>query len=195
MKKDELEFILEKSLKPIFDEVAYIKKQIDRKADEISTEVNASVQFMEFNEESIHKDIESVRSEIKSLISETSNKNYNNGVDLLFISEVSGKAVNNIFDILENIEVEIDSSNLSLKRKQSLKKMVSNIYTECEFQDLIGQRVSRVIGKLEDLKNSFNSNSSICDFIEEEGSGSTKIEDDISQDEIDNIFDKNGESS
>lgn len=188
MDKSELENLLKEAIDPLFNRIDKFEKYVDRRIYEVSAEVNAIVQFMELNEEEIKRNIAAAQNRIKEFITHnTTQSSLKSGVDLSFITDVSSIAVNNIIDNLEHIERDISHANLSPELLENIERKISQIYLECEFQDLVGQRVNRVIRILKDMEGSFDE---VVSENKEEiySSSEDGINEEISQDQIDKMF-------
>lgn len=132
-------------------EISDLRKFIDRRVAEVSSEVSASIQFMEMNEENFNAKILSLKSDLNEVLSSNHSDLSNGGLELDFIAKVTASAANNIMDKLESLETVLEDVSLDVQLKQKIQHIVMGIYSDCEFQDLVGQRVSRIKEKISDF--------------------------------------------
>lgn len=181
-------------LELIQDEFAKLHQFVDRRISEVSSEVSASIQFMEMNEESINHKILSLKKDLGSVLNSDKKSDWENGgLELEYIADITNKAVNNILDKLEHVEsllaANIDNELVS----KQIKKLIIGIYSDCEFQDLVGQRVKRVRERIKDVNEIISSTYEDTEektimVVDENHTQEVATKAEIKQEDIDKLF-------
>jgi len=152
--------------------------------------------------------IEDARKELGTLkTSDISDKHIPTATDELdAIVEATAEATGSIMDACESIESTIDGVKSSAA--ENISTQVTNIYEACTFQDITGQRISKVVSTLKEIEEKVNHLVGILGHHpgiedeegEDEGDGDGRTGDDallngpqlpgnsISQDEIDKLL-------
>ncbi len=168
---------------------------------------------LKFELEELSSVIMDTRREISSIKSQNSGPQIHAMTDQLdaVVADTEG-ATNNILEALETIEDKNESLELNatdpdeLEITESISQAVMKIYEACNFQDITGQRISKVVGTLKFVEDRIEKMIDILggdehlkglDGVEHEEqmdgdvalSGPQATGQEISQDEIDALFD------
>lgn len=168
--------------KNILDRIDNLEKFIDRRIAEMSAEISASVEFMEMNDEDLQSKIKDVQNLISNINQNTDPTSINNGIDMSFIIKTTEDAANNFFTIAD----EIKTLTMIIEDQDVVKELdniIMKIFENCGFQDLVGQRVRRI---QDQLNLAIDPTAKIQSFNSPDQKITSK---DISQDDIDSLFD------
>ena len=133
-------------------DLAELRSFIDRRIAELSAEVNASVQLMDFSESNLSGQLSTIREQITGIIALPSNATRNSGLELEAVVEATDNAANRIMEAAEAIgdwsrQISADPAVIDV-----LNTHINTIFEACAFQDLTGQRIRRAIQHLQQVE-------------------------------------------
>jgi len=185
----DLEKLYEKITLHTNEEFHKLHKFIDRRIAEVSSEVSASIQFMELNEENFNEKIFSLKRDLNEVLESPGSNWSNGGLELEYIADITQTAANNIMDKLDELGKGIDNIGLDDEQNRFIKDIIFAIYADCEFQDLVGQRVARIKERISDfdqlISNNFPQDERV---VNSQFASNHKLNSEISQTDIDELF-------
>lgn len=137
-------------IQPLFSD---LRTFVDRRIAELSAEVAATVQLMDFSEEKLTDQIGKVHEQIASLVAIPAATTRNSGVELEAVVQATEAAANTIMEAAEAIQDWIQSGRQDPASLKALSDRVNSIFEACSFQDVTGQRIRRAIQHLQHVEN------------------------------------------
>ena len=125
---------------------------VDRRIAELSMEVHATVQLVDFSEANLSGQIAKVHEQIASVIAAPNGGARNSGLELEAIVQVTETAANRIMEAAEAIDEWVRHGRHDPAGVASVTEKISSIFEACSFQDLTSQRVRRAIEHLEQVE-------------------------------------------
>ena len=143
----------------LMEKYTALEKFVARRFDEISMEINATSQQMDFAEETFTKRFAEMFETIQALSYQGDGKSPANvGVELSAVIAVTENAANTILDAAEliksltkQIEEKADDDRYRAT-VTAIQKELLNIYMACEFQDITSQRITQAVNELNDVE-------------------------------------------
>lgn len=126
-----------------------LHKLVDRRIAELSVEVHAAVQLLDYSEANLSSQIARVHEQIASVVATPSLEARNSGLELEAIIQVTETAANRIMEAAEAIDDWVRSGANDRDGVASVNGRINAIFEACAFQDLTSQRVRRAIEHLE----------------------------------------------
>jgi len=126
-----------------------LQRFVDRRIAELSTEVHATVQLVDFSEANLSGQIARIHEQIASVVAAPGKEARNSGVQLEAIVQVTETAANRIMEAAEAIDEWVRHGRHDPAGVASVSEKISSIFEACSFQDLTSQRVRRAIEHLE----------------------------------------------
>lgn len=178
-----------------------LEKFIHRRFDEISAEINATAQQVDFAEEGIVRrfgEIMGILTSISQYRDGTSPMNQ--GVELEAVVEITERAANRILDAAERIAsrlqkgIESGEAGFENAEVESIHDDIQEILMACEFQDLTGQRIRMTIENLRKIEERLSTTlANLGVEVEAQNAQQETFEEvtysGASQDDIDALFD------
>lgn len=137
------------SLTTLFDEQ---RRFIDRRIAELSMEINATVQLLDYSESNLSGQLQSIHTQIMSLITAPSTAARNSGLELEAVVQATEDAANTIMEAAEAIDTWVRDSGAGPAGLQSVSDKINAIFEACSFQDLTSQRIRRAIEHLQSVE-------------------------------------------
>lgn len=179
----------------IHEQLLFFKKDIDRRLDELSMEVNATSQLVGMAEETTKKHFTEMV-EVLSAVSqkEDSKTPLNAGVELDTVVRITEQAATRILDAADRISGNLD--NMGDKNKAEYKTTMEainadlqEIFMACEFQDITSQRIRATLNNLQKVEDRLSSTLGRMGIdIEVNGKTANPADRISSQEEIDSFF-------
>ncbi|MBE9606416.1 hypothetical protein IAI18_16250 [Acetobacteraceae bacterium H6797] len=136
-------------IQPFFAE---LRSFVDRRIAELSAEVAATVQLMDFSEEKLTEQIGRVHEQIAGLVAIPAATTKNSGIELEAVVQATENAANTIMEAAEAIQDWIQSGRQDPESLRALSDRVNLIFEACSFQDVTGQRIRRAIQHLQHVE-------------------------------------------
>lgn len=130
-----------------------LQRFVDRRIAELSMEVSATVQLMDFSESNLSGQIARIHEQIASVVAAPSMEARNSGVELEAIVQVTETAANRIMEAAEAIDEWVRHGRHDPAGMATVSEQISSIFEACSFQDLTSQRVRRAIEHLERVES------------------------------------------
>lgn len=130
----------------MFDE---LRRFVDRRISELSAEIHATVQLVDFSEENLSGQISRIHEQIANLVAIPAASTRNSGVELEAVVHATETAANTILEAAEAIQAWADDG---AEDRGPLLDKVNSIFEACSFQDVTGQRIRRAIQHLQQVE-------------------------------------------
>lgn len=130
-------------------DLAELRGFIDRRIAELSAEVHATVDLLDFSETNLTGQLSAIREQIAGIIALPSAVTRNSGLELEAVVEATDSAANRILEAAEAIGAWAHHDPEATK---ALAEHVNTIFEACSFQDLTGQRIRRAIQHLQQVE-------------------------------------------
>lgn len=185
-----------KSMIKMTERLIELETFVARRFDELSMEINATSQQMDFQEEEFQKQFSEVMDVMKA-VAHTGDGNTaaNTGVELAAVVDVTEKSANDIIDATERIRNAI-SEKAEIIGNDIADTIVADldvILMACEFQDITGQRIRNAVSNLTDIEDKLSSTLDKMGIEVIEDPNSQVAQElstaQASQDDIDKLFD------
>jgi chemotaxis protein CheZ len=131
-------------------EVEDLRRFVDRRIAELSTEIHATVQLVDYSETSLSKKLAGIHDEIVSIVARPA-LTQNSGVELEAVVTATEQAANQIMEAAEAISNWLQAGG-DPAALQAVTQQVNAIFEACTFQDLTGQRIRRAIQHLQQVE-------------------------------------------
>ena len=124
-----------------------LRRFVERRMTELSTEINATVQMVDFSEAHLSQKLQQMYEQLTYVVALPAQPPRNSSVDLESIVCATEDAANRIMSAAENIRG-------CIARNQSgdsavIAEQLNAIFEACSFHDLTGQRVRRALKHLQ----------------------------------------------
>ena len=125
---------------------------LDRRIAELSAEVHATVQLVDYSEENLFGQLNRIREQIATLIAIPATTTRNSGLELEAVVQATEAAANTIMEAAEAIQDWLASDSKDAASLRLVSEKVSSIFEACSFQDVTGQRIRRAIQHLQQVE-------------------------------------------
>jgi len=149
---DRLEELVERAVRramaPFCEE---LRAFVDRRVAEMSAELNAAVQIVDFSEAALSGQLAGIQDQIARVLGASGAQPGTDGLELATIVAQSEDAAHRILDAAEAINRAIGPAGAV---NDTVRENLATILSACEFQDLAGQRIRRAIEHLQLVEGS-----------------------------------------
>jgi hypothetical protein len=130
--------------------VAELRHFVDRRFDEVSSELHAVLEFFDLSENKVQEQLQAMRAELAQVVNnDPSSHESNSGVELEAVIRITEAAANKIMEAAESIVQRLDQQpDANGETSGAIRQQLNAIFEACSFQDLTGQRVRRAIDRL-----------------------------------------------
>ncbi len=132
-------------------EVADLRRFVDRRIAELSMEIHATVQLVDFSETNLSQKLAGIHEQIASMVAPPIASSYNSGLELEAVVTATENAANQIMEAAEAIGTWLHAGG-DPASLPAVTQQVNAIFEACTFQDLTGQRVRRAIEHLQQVE-------------------------------------------
>jgi chemotaxis protein CheZ len=136
----------------IREEVGGLRSFVDRRIAELSAEVHATTQLMDFSESNLTGQLASLRDQISGVLAVPSAATRNSGLELEAVVHATEEAANRIMEAAEAIGDWLREGNRDPASIGVVNEKVAAIFEACSFQDVTGQRIRRAIQHLQQVE-------------------------------------------
>ncbi len=130
----------------LFDD---LRRFVDRRMAEVSAEVNATVQLVDYSEANLSGQLTRIHDQIARVVAVPAEATRNSGIELESVVEATETAATKIMEAAEAISVWASSAERDGIARAAIAEKVSDIFEACSFQDITGQRIRRAIEHLQ----------------------------------------------
>ncbi|WP_132295065.1 hypothetical protein [Roseicella aquatilis] len=131
---------------------ADLRSFLDRRVAELSAELHATVQLMDYSESNLSGQLAKIHDQIAGLVAVPAASTRNSGMELEAVVQATEAAANTILEAAEAIQIWIDGGAQDREALQALSARVNAIFEACSFQDVTGQRIRRAIQHLQQVE-------------------------------------------
>jgi chemotaxis protein CheZ len=168
-------------------EMGDLRSFVDRRIAELSTEIHATVDLLDFSETNLSGQLKGIKEQIAGLTATPAIATRNSGLELEAVVQATEAAANRIMEAAEAIGDWLRDGKNGPAAVQAVSEKVNAIFEACSFQDLTSQRIRRAIQHLQDVETM------LTDMVPE---GASAAQDepavadnpDLQQDAVDSIF-------
>jgi chemotaxis protein CheZ len=133
-------------LTPMFDD---LRRFVDRRIAELSTEVHGTAQLLDFSETNLSGQLNRIHEQIASVVSLPTTATRGSGLELEAVVQATETAANQIMEAAEVIGDWVHSDRRDPADLTMVAEKVNAIFEACTFQDITGQRIRRAIEHLQ----------------------------------------------
>lgn len=155
----------------IGDRLDELRRFVDRRISELSMEIHATVQMVDFSETNLSAQLQRMHNQLAGVVALPNAATRNSGVELEAVVQATEEAANRILGAAEAIR------SLATKRfgnhpaTAAIIEQTHTIFEACSFQDLTGQRIRRAITQIQNIEGSLA-------HIVEQSTGAPSVEPD-----------------
>jgi chemotaxis protein CheZ len=128
-----------------------LRRFVDRRIAELSMEIHATVQLVDFSETNLSAKLASIHEQIANVVAPPKMTTYNSGVELEAVVQATESAANQIMEAAEAIGDWLQSGG-DPATLPAVALQVNAIFEACTFQDVTGQRIRRAINHLQKVE-------------------------------------------
>ena len=130
-----------------------LRRFVDRRFAELSMEIHASVQLIDFSESNITEQLGAVKSQLAEVLAVPQAGARNSGTELEAVVQTTEAAANRIMDAAEAIGDWLQEISADPALRDRISGKVNAIFEACSFQDLTSQRIRRAIDHLHHVES------------------------------------------
>jgi chemotaxis protein CheZ len=149
MTSDEMEALVRRCVR---DETDALRQFVDRRIAELSMEISASVQLMDYSEANLSGQLARIHEQIAHVLAAPSEAARNSGVELEALVQATEDAANRIMEAAEAIDTFLQDGRDNPTMRTAVSAKISAIFEACSFQDLTSQRIRRAIEHLQSVE-------------------------------------------
>lgn len=168
-------------------EVDDLRRFVDRRIAELSMEIHATVQLVDFSETNLSEKLASIHEQIANIVAAPAQTTYNSGVELEAVVTATENAANQIMEAAEAISTWLQSGG-DPASLSTVTEQVNAIFEACTFQDLTGQRIRRAIEHLQQVETMLTGMMHEAPADDTPAAPTDKAGPDLIQAEIDSLF-------
>lgn len=133
-------------------ELADLRAFVDRRIAELSAEVHATVDLVDFSESNLSNQLKGIREQIAGVIAVPTAATRNSGLELEAVVQATEAAANRIMEAAEAISDWLRDGKTDAEGLKAVNEKVNAIFEACSFQDVTGQRIRRAIQHLQQVE-------------------------------------------
>ncbi|HEY0184662.1 MAG TPA: hypothetical protein VGC09_17825 [Rhodopila sp.] len=137
----------------ILTEIASLRTFVDRRIAELSAEIHATSDLMDFSETNLSGQLSEIRQQIASVVALPTAATRNSGLELEAVVQATEEAANRIMEAAEAIGDWLREGNHDAAAMDVVTAKVNAIFEACSFQDVTGQRIRRAIQHLQQVES------------------------------------------
>ncbi len=172
-------------------EIAELRRFMDRRIAELSMEVHATVDLMDFSETNLSGQLKGIREQIASVLATPMTATRNSGLELEAVVQATEAAANRIMEAAEAIGDWLRDGKNDPAGMEAVTQRVNAIFEACTFQDVTGQRIRRAIQHLQQVETMLTTivpGGAPGDAPGDAPSDSPHADPDLLQDAVDSLF-------
>jgi chemotaxis protein CheZ len=133
-------------------EMGDLRAFVDRRIAELSMEIHATVDLMDFSENNLSGQLKGIREQIAIVVARPAEATRNSGLELEAVVQATEAAANRIMEAAEAIGDWLRDGKHDPASIDSVNEKVNAIFEACSFQDVTGQRIRRAIQHLQQVE-------------------------------------------
>ncbi len=136
-------------IEPLFES---LQRFVDRRIAELSMEINATVQLVDYSETNLSGQLGRMQEQIATLVAMPNAATRNSGLELEAVVQATETAANRIMEAAEAIGDWLRSGERDADSLEAVAERVNAIFEACSFQDITSQRIRRAIEHLQQVE-------------------------------------------
>jgi chemotaxis protein CheZ len=132
------------------EEIGELRRFVDRRIAELSMEIHATVQLVDYSETNLSSKLAGIHDQISKVIAAPMGVTRNSGIELEAVVQATEHAANQIMEAAETISTWLAAGS-DPAALPAVTEQVNAIFEACTFQDLTGQRIRRAIQHLQQV--------------------------------------------
>ena len=132
-------------------EIDDLRTFMDRRIAELSMEIHATVQLVDYSETNLSAKLASIHEQIATVVAPPVAATRNSGIELEAVVTATENAANQIMEAAEAIGSWLQAGG-DPAALPAVTQQVNAIFEACTFQDLTGQRIRRAIQHLQQVE-------------------------------------------
>lgn len=171
-------------------EVGELRSFMDRRIAELSMEIHATVDLMDFSENNLSGQLKGIREQIASVVAAPAAATRNSGLELEAVVQATEAAANRIMEAAEAIGDWLRDGKHDPAGMEAVGERVNAIFEACTFQDVTGQRIRRAIHHLQQVETMLTDIAPTTANVPANANTALAAEDDpdLMQDAVDSLF-------
>ena len=133
-------------------EIGELRSFVDRRIAELSMEIHATADLLDFSENNLSGQLSSLRDQIASVVAMPAAATRNSGLELEAVVQATEAAANRIMEAAEAIGDWLREGKSDPAAMEVVNEKVNAIFEACTFQDVTGQRIRRAIQHLQHVE-------------------------------------------
>ena len=133
-------------------EMGDLRTFVDRRIAELSMEIHATVQLVDYSETNLSGQLSDIRQQIATVVAVPTNATRNSGLELEAVVQATEAAANRIMEAAEAIGDWVRDGKNDPASLEAVNDKVNAIFEACSFQDVTGQRIRRAIQHLQQVE-------------------------------------------
>ena len=129
-----------------------LRRFVDRRIAELSTEIHATVQLVDYSETNLSGQLARIHDQIAQIVAMPAAAARNSGMELEAVVQATEVAANQIMEAAEAIGGWLRDGRRDPESIETVARKVNTIFEACTFQDLTGQRIRRAIEHLQHVE-------------------------------------------
>lgn len=129
-------------------ELADFRRFVDRRFSELSAEIHATVQLVDYSETNLSGQLSTMRDQLAAVLALPGADTRNSGLELEAVVQATEEAANRIMEAAEAIGDWVGQGGNDPSLRAQVVERVNAIFEACSFQDLTSQRIRRAIEHL-----------------------------------------------
>lgn len=129
-------------------QLAELRRFIDRRFSELSAEVHATVQLVDYSETNLSGQLSAMHEQLAAVLALPGADTRNSGLELEAVVQATEEAANRIMEAAEAIGDWMGQGGNDPGLQARVVERVNAIFEACSFQDLTSQRIRRAIEHL-----------------------------------------------
>ena len=161
---------------------------VDRRIAELSAEVHATVQKVDYSETNLSGQLARINDQIATMVAMPADATRNSGIELEAVVQATESAANTIMEAAEAISDWLREGSRDPDALEAVAARVNTIFEACTFQDVTGQRIRRAIQHLQQVETMLDEMVPPDAVRPPPAVSLAEIDPDLAQDEIDRLL-------
>ena len=132
--------------------VSDLRTFVDRRIAELSAEIHATVQMVDYSESNLSGQLARINDQIATMVAMPAAATRNSGIELEAVVQATEAAANTIMEAAEAISDWLRDGSRDPESLESVAARINTIFEACTFQDITGQRIRRAIQHLQQVE-------------------------------------------
>jgi len=164
-----------------------LRSFVDRRIAELSAEVHATSDLLDFSENNLSGQLKGIKEQITGLLAMPAAATHDSGLELEAVVQATEAAANRIMEAAEAIGDWLRDGRNDPAAMQVVNEKVNAIFEACSFQDLTSQRIRRAIQSLQQVEHMLTDMAPGAE-AEPAAAVAAKENPDLAQDGVDSLF-------